>query len=537
MSTGFATLASAGRSSREALERRLAELGQLEPGRVARVGAEDPEAAGVREHGDPPALSAPAGSRAAPRRRSAPPARPRGSRPPGGRARRRPPRSRRARPCASWRRAARVAVVAALEREDRLAAGDAPREPAEAARVAERLDVEQHDARSPSSSSHHSSRSFDETSALFPIETNAERPSPRDSAASSSASPSAPLCDEKPMLPLGAERAAKVAFRRGAGDGDAEAVRADQPRPVRANEREQPLLPLDALAADLGEAGRDDDERAHAARAARPPPRRARARRAREITARSTGSRDLGDGAVAADARDRLALAVDRIRGAAEVAREHVAEELAADRAAPRRGARSPPRSRGSKNGRSEARTADVVALLDAALVALRRGERELAPRPRRSSSSRVSSNPAPRRRRASPRFSRQHLGDEPLDAGRGRARASCSSSRVPMPRPWWASATAKAASATRRVAQTHVVRERHDPLAPVVGRERAERARRARPSRARAATRRAVGGGAAAVEAKVEALLRERAEEVEQRSPRPRAAAGGGEGCRRPAG
>ena len=100
-----------------------------------------------------------------------------------------------------------------------------------------------------SSSSHHSSRSFEETSALLPIETKAERPSPRASAASSSARPSAPLCEEKPMLPLGAERAAKVAFRLGAGDGDPEAVRADQPRAVRADEREQPLLPLGALAA------------------------------------------------------------------------------------------------------------------------------------------------------------------------------------------------------------------------------------------------------------------------------------------------
>ena len=54
-----------------------------------------------------------------------------------------------------------------------------------------------------------------ETSALLPIETNADRPRPRDSDASSSASPRAPLCDEKPMLPAGAERAAKVAFRLG----------------------------------------------------------------------------------------------------------------------------------------------------------------------------------------------------------------------------------------------------------------------------------------------------------------------------------
>ena len=36
----------------------------------------------------------------------------------------------------------------------------------------------------------------------------------------------------------------------------------DEPRAVRADEREQPLLALGALGADLGEAGGDDAERA-----------------------------------------------------------------------------------------------------------------------------------------------------------------------------------------------------------------------------------------------------------------------------------
>ena len=125
---------------------------------------------------------------------------------------------------------------------------------------------------------------------MFPIETNAESPSPRASAASSSARPSAPDWDEKPMLPLGAERAAKVAFSRGAGDRDPEAVRPDQPGAVRADEREQPLLPLDALAADLGEPGRDDDERADAAAQRVLGGGEHVLAREREITARSTGS-------------------------------------------------------------------------------------------------------------------------------------------------------------------------------------------------------------------------------------------------------
>ena len=115
-----------------------------------------------------------------------------------------------------------------------------------------------------SSSSHHSSRSFVETSALLPIETNAESPSPRDSAASRSARPSAPLCEEKPMLPAGAERAAKVAFRLGPATAMPRQLGPISRAPCDAHEREQLLLPLDSLAADLGEAGRDHDERADA---------------------------------------------------------------------------------------------------------------------------------------------------------------------------------------------------------------------------------------------------------------------------------
>ena len=55
MSTGFATLASAGSSSREPSRVSSASSRQREPGRLARVGAEDAEPAGVRDHRDPPA--------------------------------------------------------------------------------------------------------------------------------------------------------------------------------------------------------------------------------------------------------------------------------------------------------------------------------------------------------------------------------------------------------------------------------------------------------------------------------------------------
>ncbi len=66
------------------------------------------------------------------------------------------------------------------------------------------------------SSSQYSSRSFDETSALLPIETNDERPSPRPSAASRSASPSAPLWDETATFPGGSALGPNVAFSRAA---------------------------------------------------------------------------------------------------------------------------------------------------------------------------------------------------------------------------------------------------------------------------------------------------------------------------------
>ena len=47
---------------------------------------------------------------------------------------------------------------------------------------------------------------------MLPIETKAEKPRWRSAAFSSSASPRAPLCEEKPIRPGGSARGAKVAF-------------------------------------------------------------------------------------------------------------------------------------------------------------------------------------------------------------------------------------------------------------------------------------------------------------------------------------
>ena len=54
-------------------------------------------------------------------------------------------------------------------------------------------------------------------SALFPSETNDEMPTPSDSAASSTAMPSAPDCDTNPTLPLTGFVGANVASRLTSG--------------------------------------------------------------------------------------------------------------------------------------------------------------------------------------------------------------------------------------------------------------------------------------------------------------------------------
>ena len=103
----------------------------------------------------------------------------------------------------------------ALEREDRLRAGDTTSETAEAPRVAERLDV--HAARPPSSRRPPTIRAG-RWWRRRPCCRSTRTPTGRGratAAASRSARPSAPLCEEKPMLPAGAERAAKVALRLG----------------------------------------------------------------------------------------------------------------------------------------------------------------------------------------------------------------------------------------------------------------------------------------------------------------------------------
>ena len=286
MSTGFADAAVARQHLRQRSAASRRQLRQLEPGRLARVGAEDPEPARVREHAD----AATARQRLAreqrrPRRRA-----PRAS----ARAARRPGRKS-ASTAASEPASAAVCELAALragrrrarlEREDRLAARDAARQAGELARGCRttrgRAARRRCPGRPPTTRAGRSRR-------RPPCSRSRRRPRSRAALelCSSSARPSAPDCEEKPIRPGGqrTRREGRVQLRlRG---GDPEAVRPEQARAVRADEREQLLLPLAPLRAGLGEAGRDHAERAHAlgerllGRLEHAPARERRSRRAR----------------------------------------------------------------------------------------------------------------------------------------------------------------------------------------------------------------------------------------------------------------
>ena len=206
------------------------------------------------------------------------------------------------------------------------------------------------------------------------------------------------------------------------------------------------------------------------------------------MTARSTALGDLLDRAVAVDAGDGVALAVDR--------------DTRRRRSPPARMLRksSPPieprrvdapitaTERGSKNGSSEARDGDVVALGDRArgtlsvgAIAKRISTSPPSPDARDRRSRRRRRRRASRRSRAAPR--RRTPRSRPAAA---RA-ASCSSRRVPIPRRWNVVADGERDLGDARVAQPDPVRD-----ARRCGRRATRSARLARASPARAAARRA---------------------------------------------
>ena len=212
---------------------------------------------------------------------------------------------------------------------------------------------------------------------MFPIDTNAERPRPRLGRALEHRQA------ERARLRREPDRSRAEAPRRegrvqpDGGDRDPEAVRADEPRAVGADEREQPLLALDALRARLGEARRDDAERAV-------PVRSAASAASIDMLAGDADDRevdwvgDLLERGVGADAGDRLARPVHRVGGARELRRLRMLRKSSPP-IDPRRARGADTATRRRREERPQrCGDRDVVALVDARLVAPCRGDREL---------------------------------------------------------------------------------------------------------------------------------------------------------------
>ena len=307
---------------------------------------------------------------------------------------------------------------------------------------------------------------MDETSALLPMDTNAENPSPRTLAASSSASPRAPLWDAKPIGPrrkrLSGER--RVDARR--CHGEPEAVRPEQAGAVGANQRQQrapvaprpccpprrnrrsdtqrrPRSPLERLAGHLEHAPRPGhrsrpDRRAREARRSsgrrqrlrQVPPIGSQGRRAR----RSHPRRDCGT----PWPRSIRPGPTRRSRRCSRVGRTA-------------RATRRRPRGRGCRRARGSSRS-------------VRSGTATSTDPP---ASVRVTSKPASAKTPSMARFSARTSATKlamPTDAA---VAASCSRSRVPTPFPCSASSTAKATSAvagSRRRAQLATATIRSSP-------------------------------------------------------------------------
>ena len=401
---------------------------------------------------------------------------------------------------------------AALQRENRLAPRDPPGEAAETPRISERLDVEQHHLR--------------RVVLLPPLEQVVRGdvglvPDRHERGQSEPARVRRFEQREAERARLGRE--ADVAARRGAGgeggieawpgDGDPETVRPDQPGAVRTDEREQPLLPLGSLAADLGEAGRDHDERPHAA------PERVLGRREHVLPRHRDhrqvdGIRDRRHRRIAVHAGDRRTLGVHRVRGTRKVSLQHVAEELAADRPAPGRGTddgdalRLEERAQRGDDG-------GVVALLDALLELLGRRDRKLD----------LDDAVGQLARHIEPRAPEdaehrlvlgQHLRDEAFDPDGGGASGQPLEQPRADPSPLLRVGDGEGRFRNGRISQADVVADRDDALTILVG-QRAEERSALRPVGIEKRLDELGPESRKAVEAAVEALARERAVEVEQ--------------------
>ena len=203
------------------------------------------------------------------------------------------------------------------------------------------------------------------------------------------------------------------------------------------------------------------------------------------MTTRSIGSSISVERARRRAPGHRLAGPVDRVRGAAEAACEDVAEELAADRSAARRraddghGRRLEERSQRRGDG-------DVVALVDALLVARRRLDREpdlddaAVERPRRPEADVLEDG-------EHAAVLGQHLRDERLDPALRGALGQLLEQPRADPLALLVVGDGEGGLGGARIAQPHVVADRDDRLARRP-RPRRRSARPARPSPARRA-------------------------------------------------
>jgi hypothetical protein len=232
---------------------------------------------------------------------------------------------------------------------------------------------------------------------------------------------------------------------------------------VRARECQQLLLALAALGAGFGEAGGDHAEGAHAL-AQRFLGGRQHPRAGQTDDRQLDLVGNLRDRVVPAHSRDRLAAAIDRVGRAVEVCLEHVAEKLPADRPASARGADHGHRAR-LEERTQRGRHRDVVALLDTCLEGLGRRNREtdfdlavleLAHDVEAGAGEDAQHRPVVR----------QHLGDEAGHAGAGRAVRQLLEQARADPAALLLVGDHEGDLGRARIAQAHVVRDAHDPVA-----------------------------------------------------------------------
>ena len=316
------------------------------------------------------------------------------------------------------------------------------------------------------------------------------------------------------MLPLGAERAAKVAFRRGPATAMPRQFgpirRAPWARTSASNCscRSAPSLPTSANPAEITTSARTPLRSASSAAASTCSPGTA-------ITARSTGSGISATEAYPRTPATAVTLRVHRVGGPREVTLEHVAEQLTADRPAPGR-CPDDGDARGLEERAQRRDHRGVIALLDTQLEPLGQPNRELhLDHAARKLACQLEASPLEHTEHRP--VLRQHLGDEALDPDRCGTSSEPLEEPRPDPSPLLVVGDGERGLRQRRIAQTHVVADRDDPL-PVLIRQRTEQRTALDPIRLQQRLDELRPQVREAVEAAVQALTRKRLVEVEQR-------------------